>query len=437
MSKREWCTLREWEASLRRQLGEVQHKRMKLETRLYGTFCLFSRLPTELLFLILDTVLAADMARPGPCASVFAFFNTCSAARSLRDEWVRHAYRQLGGLLPDPLPVPVMYRLLVGGNPRCPLQLLQHGMHAPTAFSSGYTIQHHPLHVGALRLKREVGNRDKAAALATLILDMPGFDAIDAVNRNRLAGAVTPRQWQARLAREPFETVVLLFALWGVWNAATVRTVVNSPERWKRALLVGPCNKALGPLLQAAQPHWFASWQDVWVSSAPKRLLCTMFIETFFEHAPDFLLTLPDVPGGGPTSGPWYHDIAQVMMLDSWERVTLSGTYDVKFDSSVDAVEVCRRITARGGQVDPKVFFRGEAQPAATQYVDWSKVPPPNPRQIIQLRKLSGSRTQLVKDLRARAPWGRAVWEPLWRDLQRVTGYLGMRRALADLFEPS
>lgn len=76
----------------------VRDMRRKLQHEIYGPFSLFSQLPLEVLYTVLQEVLVDDLRHPKQPSACIALLSTCRQARALLHGWSVHAYSLMGGI---------------------------------------------------------------------------------------------------------------------------------------------------------------------------------------------------------------------------------------------------------------------------------------------------------------------------------------------------
>jgi hypothetical protein len=365
---------------------------------------------------------------------VFSFFATCGSAWGLRRAWCNHAYFMLGGL-DDGMCRRTLRRLCDRGTVRCPHTLLEHSMDATAGRRAGLQFPQHAVNIATLSPCRVY----KRPGLARFLLALPGMEAVTAVARSGLWRDVSQLEWCSRLQAEDFHHVCALLQ-WNALDPLTLSVLCDGPQRWARLLREELTRGALASVLAVVRPDWFTCWDEVLRDLSRWQELCLLTwhnIRQFFESAPDFLLTLPQTPGAGPTSSVWYRDMAEVMSSKGWQRVHLSGTIKLTFANHYYCMPrevICRRIVERGGRVHPGFLFEGgTAHEECVPLVHWDGFVP-TPKQVRGIRTMAGQRTKFLRAVLGATAWGKSVWGHLWRDIQGKSSYSSLVTVLADLF---
>jgi hypothetical protein len=89
-------------AALRATEEWVRDMRRKLQLEIYGPFSLFSQLPLEVLYIVLQEVLVDDLRHPKRPSACISLLSTCRQARALLHGWSVHAYHLMGGIPLEP-----------------------------------------------------------------------------------------------------------------------------------------------------------------------------------------------------------------------------------------------------------------------------------------------------------------------------------------------
>jgi hypothetical protein len=387
-----------------------------------GPLSLFSVLPLEILYSILDDLFLTELhgESPNDC-STMRFFLTCRAARSLRESWCQHMYRKLGGM----------------GQPRSCFQwftqhysYIKHYLHRrPSNLLFMDVIVERGCLSSVNTVEAEVHNfvttswcmnkhlhPNVVASVTDYALERPAFPCVDVLQLLFMCKYDDDDKWTQVLARAleqtGFEEVVDHLVKHNDENGRIV-PLCDTPTKWIYAfwgcLRRGPpktCRNLYGAFVNFPQ---IKCWGDI--ENSEDSHISTLSIHTLLECAPQELLDLPDVVGGVPgRSRVVVTNIHAYMRDQSWERLKLSGVYRPHTTDSV----VYSRIVLCGGCKVPLLHFVEHVHDATKAilclpFVDCSL--PHNPAQVVAALlelfneyKPNGQRMKLLKEIISRTP---------------------------------
>lgn len=351
-----------------------QVKRLRaLEASLHqslGPLSCFSMLPTELVFHILDLVFLSDVASiDGYPKSVFHFFLTSKTAHGLREEWCRHLYRKLGGIehvtdafswmsrnssaiidnCVQPHRISTFLELGIVLERGCLNQMTNQTMKEDVE-NFVRKISFKPC--GPMTLKYVVNHvLTKSVGLSWSLFRLLVYNHAHNIARDSWFALVDHAAEQRSVAD------VTRFIVKCTDPHGAVDRLCTTPAHWSGAfwwgLKHGHPQTFINILNKFVKFDEIQCWGDM---GQPLEYQSNYLsnLGVFLEHAPQSLLDMPDVVGGTPGRAPLILDnIDEIMVLEHYSRLHLSGYYDTKTTN----YRVYERIDECGGRVHVTHFL--------------------------------------------------------------------------------
>lgn len=306
---REQHVLRAAIAALSNKLDAVTGAWVQLHHDVYGAFSLFSLLPLELIFVILEHVVRQELAQRCRVSGAFNFFLTCRAASDLRSEWAHHLYMQLGGLCPHLTPPCVLLHTMLTKlavkqpDQKTCMKFLRLGMDARVARRRNYiSLREDEVVLSWRGFRFGVHPRFWTAAVTRAVLSYPGLTPLVLVVENskeagKMIDTIPLDEFLGCVAKQPFWQDDWLMSYFGRYNFDALVSLVDAAPKWVGVLkcVMKPSNHSdfsweqIGKLLAMCQPDWITCWCDI----SSERGWHRRFIKAVVRDAPQWLLRLP------------------------------------------------------------------------------------------------------------------------------------------------
>lgn len=305
---REQHVLRAAMAALSNKLDAVTSAWVHLHHDIHGAFSLFSLLPLELIFVILEHVVRQELKQRSKVSGAFNFFLTCRAAGALRSEWAHHLYMQLGGLCPNLTPPCVLLRTMLTKlavkqpDRKTCMKFLRLGMDARVAHRRNYiSLREDEVVLSWRGFRFGVHPRFWTAAVTRAVLSYPGVrPLVLLVENSKMIDTIPLDEFLGCVAKQPFWRAERLMVYFGSSNFDALVSLVDAAPKWVGVLgyVMKPSNdwdfsrQQIGKLLTMCQPDWITCWCDISRERDWNRRN-RRFIKAVVRDAPQWLLRLP------------------------------------------------------------------------------------------------------------------------------------------------
>jgi len=452
MNKRQLLSsLAEYTDSTRHVLKRLKTLQKEVAATL-GPLSLFSVLPLEILYSILDDLFFTELRGEywNDC-STMRFFLTCRAARSLRESWCQHIYCKLGGvgqLHKGFMWFTERYSYLKYYIHRGPTNLLFMGVNVERGCLSSVNTLEAEVHnfVTTNWCMNKQLQPDLLHMVTEYALARPAFHYLNVLQLLYMCNYDDDAQWAKVLARAleqtSFEEVVDHLVKHTNDNGRIVQ-LCNTPTKWIYAfwqcLWRGSYKTCCQLFKHFVNFPEIECWGDIENHTSLDSPLSTLSVIHLLRYAPKALLELPDVIGGVPGRFQMLlNNIETFMRSENWHRLKLSGVYH---PLGTDPV-VYSRIALCGGFNVHLTHFLDQVHDATKAvkclpFVDCGL--PANPEEVVDgllgvfnLYKFKGQRVKLLKEIIKRTPLTIAMLKNLKDGMVKTDYSAPLHRVLLD-----